>query len=85
MSTPADNESQAPSVVGSILRQPQPMDNYPPTHPLIEADRPPGGTRRSGMKTPRKVQWLDHDEDNSPDAARALDEHGVDVRAFFFC
>lgn len=56
------------------------MDSYPPTQPLMEPDRPPGGTRRSGHKTPRRVQWLDGNEDNASPSSRALDERGIDVR-----
>lgn len=42
-------------------------------------DRPPGGTRRSGNKTPRKVQWQDYDDESSEPSKRALDEHGLDL------
>ena len=41
--------------------------------------RPPGGTRRSGNKTPRRVQWM-FDEGQATSSPRALDEHGLDVR-----
>ncbi|KAI0643470.1 DUF1212-domain-containing protein [Trametes meyenii] len=50
--------------------QPAPVDN-----------RPPGGTRRSGHKTPRKVQWVFDEPDDSP-STRALDEHALDPEAF---
>ncbi|KAM5545760.1 hypothetical protein V8D89_000798 [Ganoderma adspersum] len=43
--------------------------------------RPPGGTRRSGNKTPRRVQWM-FDERNPSPSPRALDEHGLDPAAF---
>lgn len=46
--------------------------------PLI-GDRPPGGTRRSGVKTPRKVQWMDHGDERGN--TQALDESGVNVRS----
>ncbi|PIL34619.1 hypothetical protein GSI_03398 [Ganoderma sinense ZZ0214-1] len=43
--------------------------------------RPPGGTRRSGTKTPRRVQWMSDERNPSP-SPRALDEHGLDPAAF---
>ena len=43
--------------------------------------RPPGGTRRSGNKTPRRVQWMSDERPNLP-SPRALDEHGLDVRLY---
>ena len=72
----------APSSSAEAAPPPAPtprMDAFPPAHPAIDGNRPPGGTRRSGHKTPRKVQWQDYDEppESSP---RALDEHGLDVR-----
>ncbi|KAH9847729.1 DUF1212-domain-containing protein [Lenzites betulinus] len=45
-------------------------------------NRPPGGTRRSGHKTPRKVQWVfDEPNDGSP-SMHALDEHALDPEPF---
>lgn len=41
-------------------------------------NRPPGGTRRTGAKTPRRVQWM-FDEPQETSSTRALDEHGLDV------
>jgi hypothetical protein len=62
--------------------RPSELDGDLPSHPLMNSNRPPGGTRRSGIKTPRKVQWQDDDE--QPEASRrALDERGVDVRDFY--
>ncbi|TBU25246.1 hypothetical protein BD311DRAFT_780441 [Dichomitus squalens] len=43
--------------------------------------RPPGGTRRSGNKTPRRVQWI-FEEGQATTSPRALDEHGLDPEAF---
>ncbi|EIW52517.1 DUF1212-domain-containing protein [Trametes versicolor FP-101664 SS1] len=61
------------------------MDSPPhmnPSDPTAPADnRPPGGTRRSGHKTPRKVQWVFDETDGSP-SSRALDEHALDPDAF---
>jgi len=34
----------------------------------------------SGMKTPRKVQWMDTQEEGPEESTHALDEHGIDVR-----
>ncbi|KAI0708738.1 hypothetical protein C8T65DRAFT_779756 [Cerioporus squamosus] len=45
--------------------------------------RPPGGTRRSGQKTPRRVQWMfDEPAQATSPSPRALDEHGLDPEAF---
>ncbi|KAI0750391.1 hypothetical protein C8Q74DRAFT_1211863 [Fomes fomentarius] len=44
-------------------------------------NRPPGGTRRTGTKTPRRVQWM-FDEPQETSSTRALDEHGLDPEAF---
>ena len=54
--------------------------------PPAPDNRPPGGTRRSGVKTPRRVQWMADEREGSP-STRALDEHGLDVRPLiaFFC
>ncbi|THG96495.1 hypothetical protein EW026_g5356 [Hermanssonia centrifuga] len=57
------------------------MDSYPPAHPPVDPHRPPGGTRRSGNKTPRKVQWVDNDE-GAESSTRALDEHGLNPEPF---
>ena len=94
MNAPANNGSQASSVVSSILRVPSKTMDTPtgsgfPPHPHMEPDRPPGGTRRTGgVKTPRKVQWFDGDVGGagSPSEAstRALDERGLNVRAKAF-
>ena len=59
--------------------RPTKVDSYFPPHLPMDGDRPPGGTRRSGTKTPRKVQWQDSDEPLEA-TKRALDEHGLDVR-----
>lgn len=51
-----------------------------------EPERPPGGTRRSGTKTPRKVQWVFDEQERPSDpstSSRALDEYGFDVRLIF--
>ncbi|KAI0753996.1 hypothetical protein C8Q80DRAFT_1216283 [Daedaleopsis nitida] len=51
------------------------------SNPGLPTDsRPPGGTRRSGAKTPRRVQWL-AENDRTP-SSRALDEQGLDPEAF---
>lgn len=52
-------------------------------------DRPPGGTRRHGAKTPRKVRRVFDGQEGLPQpveptsSSRALDEYGFDVR--FLC
>ncbi|GBE85956.1 Pheromone-regulated membrane protein [Sparassis crispa] len=51
-----------------------------PTH-NSQDDRPPGGTRRSGAKTARKVQWVENDREPIT-SIRALDEHGLDPEPF---
>ncbi|KAI8977722.1 DUF1212-domain-containing protein [Trametes punicea] len=61
------------------------MDTPPtvnaPSHAATIDDRPPGGTRRSGHKTPRKVQWVIDEPPGSP-STRALDEHALDPEPF---
>ncbi|KAI9060774.1 DUF1212-domain-containing protein [Trametes sanguinea] len=61
------------------------MDTPPSVNPPEQAppsdNRPPGGTRRSGHKTPRKVQWVFDEAEGSP-STRALDEHALDPEAF---
>ncbi|OBZ72873.1 hypothetical protein A0H81_06706 [Grifola frondosa] len=56
------------------------MDPDPPAKvpPAQTTDRPPGGTRRSGTKTPRKVQWVFDDDAEASTSSRGLDEHGLD-------
>ncbi|CAA7264465.1 unnamed protein product [Cyclocybe aegerita] len=44
-------------------------------------DRPPGGTSRSGARTPRKVQWMDVHELEQR-SSHMLDESGLDPDAF---
>lgn len=53
----------------------------PAMAPAIPDDgRPPGGTSRaSGNKTPRRVQWLDDNNDTNIMSTHHLDEHGLDV------
>ncbi|RDX46358.1 DUF1212-domain-containing protein [Lentinus brumalis] len=51
------------------------------SEPAPADTRPPGGTRRSGQKTPRRVQWQ-FDEPSQALSPRALDEHGLDPEAF---
>jgi hypothetical protein len=76
MSTLTDDPAHA---AGADKPTVKPMDLYPTMH----SDRPPGGTRRPGNKTPRKVQWVGQEE--SPERhTRALDEHGLDVRLLTF-
>ena len=55
------------------------------SEPPAPADtRPPGGTRRSGQKTPRRVQWMfDEPSQAISPSPRALDEHALDVRGSF--
>ncbi|KAJ2965990.1 hypothetical protein NUW54_g13938 [Trametes sanguinea] len=78
--------------IASILLSPTPstsndsnMDTppsvNPPEHAPPSDNRPPGGTRRSGHKTPRKVQWVFDEAEGSP-STRALDEHALDPEAF---
>ncbi|KAH9895599.1 DUF1212-domain-containing protein [Cubamyces lactineus] len=61
------------------------MDSPPamnaPDSTVSGDNRPPGGTRRSGHKTPRKVQWV-FDEPNGSPSTRALDEHALDPEPF---
>ncbi|OCH92004.1 DUF1212-domain-containing protein [Obba rivulosa] len=52
-----------------------------PPPPAMQPDRPPGGTRRSGHKTPRKVQWQ-VEEPSQPSGLAQLDERGLDQQAF---
>ncbi|KAI0367111.1 DUF1212-domain-containing protein [Pilatotrama ljubarskyi] len=58
-----------------------PPNVNPPDIPAPVDNRPPGGTRRSGHKTPRKVQWVFDEPDGSP-STRALDEHALDPEPF---
>ncbi|KAI0086031.1 hypothetical protein BDY19DRAFT_375413 [Irpex rosettiformis] len=54
------------------------MDSYSLSS-LIHENRPPGGTRRPGNKTPRKVQWVGGEEESPERHTRALDEHGLNL------
>lgn len=75
-----------PSIASVIVpSMPSPsLDHHSSSHetpPSAIADRPPGGTARSGgTKTPRKVQWaverpgLEHEI-----STHELDERGLDV------
>ncbi|KAI0942559.1 hypothetical protein AcW1_003155 [Taiwanofungus camphoratus] len=74
----------------SILLSPSRTSTLTNAHMDGDRDRPPGGTRRSGAKTPRKVQWMVDERGADPQekgdervaSPRALDEHGLDPEAF---
>lgn len=72
------HDALLPPTTPDDILSPRRMDAPIPSHPFVDVNnRPPGGTRRSGAKTPRKVQW--QDDDSAEGQRRALDEHGLDV------